>query len=123
MTHRGLTDAGRGPAEFPAATPTTADGHGRIRAVLGGVERAVFDALHAAGGRAPREALASGLGYHERTKSFTNALGRLRTLGVVEYEGGEVAGTGLMYRRKRHSAWSLPLAAVNGAERKVVFDR
>jgi hypothetical protein len=45
-----------------------------------------------------RADLAARLDYHERTKGFTNALGSLRTLGLVDYPTpGVVAATDLLF--------------------------
>lgn len=64
----------------------------RIRKVLDGPQAKVFDAIlqDNIGARVSREVLADRAGYHIRTGSFLNALGRLRTLGVVEYDSGAV---------------------------------
>ena len=45
-----------------------------------------------------REELAEQLDYHPRTKGFTNALGSLRTLGVIEYPSpGSVVASPLVF--------------------------
>ncbi len=77
--------------------PTMAAFHEMIRGQLRGVVLRVFDAVLARGGRVGRAELAEALDYHERTKSFTNALGRLRTFGLIDYEQGDIVATGLVY--------------------------
>lgn len=92
-----ITDAGRQLAHAPETALTLADVHDTLRERMDGVQQRIFDTVASERGRVDRGHLAASLGYHERTKSFQNALGRLRTLGVLDYEAGDVVGTSLMY--------------------------
>jgi hypothetical protein len=64
----------------------------RINGVLGPREREILDLLlRHSGSELTRAQVAEHFGLHERTKGFLNALGRMRTLDVVEYvKGGRV---------------------------------
>jgi hypothetical protein len=72
--------------------------HEKLKKVLRGPERKLFDAVHARGGRASREELASDSGYaHVRSRGFTDPLYTLHRMGLVELEKGDVVATPLMY--------------------------
>lgn len=76
----------------------SAAAEGKPRGDLGGPERRILRALawwRAANNDAPsRLQLAMVAGYHPRTKSFTNALGSLRSAGLVDYpEPGYISAT------------------------------
>lgn len=61
--------------------------HARIRTMLDGPQTKIFDVLVGSRtGKSNREQLAADAGYHIRTGSFLNALGRLRSLTVIDYE-------------------------------------
>lgn len=92
-----LTADGRRFAECPSSPPTLEDAHAAFVARMDGVQRRVFEAVHAASGKIARADLAAATNYHPNAKSFCNALGRLRTLGLLDYQGGNVVGTQLMY--------------------------
>ncbi len=66
--------------------------HRRITTMLDGPQDKVFQYLlgQDPGAECTREEIAAKTGYHIRTGSFLNALGRLRTLTVVEYGKGTV---------------------------------
>ncbi len=65
--------------------PTKASGNGLAR-VVDPLHMRVVDVLEVVyPGSMERDELAERLGYHPRAKSFVNALGKLRTLGVIDY--------------------------------------
>lgn len=73
---------------------------------MSGPERRILDALAwlATVGIEPatRRQLAMVAGYHERTKGFTNGLGSLRSLGLIDYpRPGVVVATGLLFPTRR----------------------
>lgn len=92
-----ITSAGLAVADRPSTAPSLHELHQRIRNVLNGVQQRMFDLIAQHHGRIGRAELADAMGYHERTKSFINALGRLSGLGIVTHGGGAVRGTDLMY--------------------------
>jgi hypothetical protein len=93
-----LTDAGTALAAWPETVDTLGAYHEKLKKVLRGPERKLFDAVHARGGRASREELASDSGYaHVRSRGFTDPLYTLHRMGLVELEKGDVVATPLMY--------------------------
>lgn len=95
-----FTDAGRelaGPVDIPL---DTADMQDRIRELLGGVHRNIVDQLIPLyPDSIDKTELAAACGYgHVASKGFANAIGRLRTLGFVDYpETGKVVATDLLF--------------------------
>ena len=81
---------------IPEAPPSIDELHERIRRQLTGRQREIFDVL-VCRNEISREELAGELGMHPRTKSFLNALGRLRSLGFIDYESGGIVATDLMF--------------------------
>jgi uncharacterized protein len=95
-----FTDAGRHLAAPVGAPLSTKDMQDRISALLGGVHRRIVDQLIPAyPGAVEKSALAEACGYSNVTsKSFANALGRLRTLGFIDYpQAGQVAASKLLF--------------------------
>lgn len=80
-----LTDSGRASANQPDATPTRDEAHDRVRSVLDGPKRRIFDALLSLGGLAPREVLAEKSQYESTSGGFNNPLGTMRSIGLVDY--------------------------------------
>lgn len=82
-----LSEDGRALARAPEHPATTDELHERIFALLGGVARRILFPLIAAYPDAvERNALAAAAGYENaRSKGFVNPLGRLRSLGFIEY--------------------------------------
>jgi len=99
-----LTSAGREKAA-PKATPaTTRDIQDRIVSLLGGASGRILAPLIEVYPRAlVREHVAAKAGYrHLNSKGFVNAIGRLRTLGFVDYPSrGEVRATDLLFPGRR----------------------
>lgn len=104
---RGLIDHGNGTVElldpgaanFPMSTQTNEDLH---RAVVDKLPRMYGRMLQLLIDRWPkaisRNQLAETLGYHERTKSFLNALGRLRSLSLAEYpSAGDICAADALF--------------------------
>jgi hypothetical protein len=81
-----LTAEGRSHANLPETMPTTEELHRRIFELLGQPERRVLDPIIK---RYPEvmldEELAEASGYSVTSSSFTNAKGRLRSLGLIRY--------------------------------------
>lgn len=82
-----LTPSGRAIAAIPDIAPTTEAIRDRIVKMLGGASTKILDPLIAAYPEdMERDGVAALAGYtNVRSKGFTNALGRLRTLGFVQY--------------------------------------
>jgi hypothetical protein len=94
-----LTDLGRRHADPPAVPRTPAEIQERIVALLGGASARVLQPLIAAYPRGiERQHLAEAAGYgHVNSKGFANAMGRMRTLGFIDYRGGEVVAKPLLF--------------------------
>lgn len=80
-----LTDSGRASANQPDSSPTRDEAHDRVRSVLDGPKRRIFDALLSLGGVAPREVLAEKSQYEPTSGGFNNPLGTMRSIGLVDY--------------------------------------
>lgn len=52
---------------------------------------------HVSGNGLPRDVLAAQVGYATSTKAFKNGLSKLRTLGAIDYRGGEIVATSMMF--------------------------
>lgn len=95
-----LTGTGREFAKRTAVAVSTAEMQARIGKLLGGAADRILDAVIGAHPDAmDREALAATAGYENvRSKGFANAIGRLHTLGFVEYPTrGEVRASDLLF--------------------------
>lgn len=80
-----LTDSGRASANQPDSSPTRDEAHDRVRSVLDGPKRRIFDALLSLGGLAPREVLAEKSQYEPTSGGFNNPLGTMRSIGLIDY--------------------------------------
>jgi hypothetical protein len=82
-----LTDAGRATARASNAPRTSAELQDRLIAMLGGANgRIVRELVTAYPKSLQREVLAARAGYTNlSSKGFANAIGRLRSLGFIEY--------------------------------------
>lgn len=81
-----LSREGRRRANRPQETPTTADLHDKIVAILDGPkERILRPLLRSYPRQLTREALAQAAGYSPDGSAFTNPLGALRSLGLIDY--------------------------------------
>lgn len=81
-----LTDAGRRAARHPDAPGDAATLQARVLDRIDGPMRRCLEPLLRAYPRAlPREELAEAAGYQPGTGAFQNALGRLRTVGAIDY--------------------------------------
>lgn len=99
-----LTEMGRMAARYPEAARTTAEVQRRVLDLLGGVHARVLEPLIGAYPRPlHRLALASQAGYTNLTsKGFANALGRLRSLGFIDYPGtGQVVASPVLFLEGR----------------------
>jgi uncharacterized protein len=95
-----LTDGGLAAANPAAAPLTSAELQARIVALLGGPEgRIIQAAIERYPGDASREEIAAAAGYgHLNSKGFSNAIGRLHSLGFIHYpRRGAVAATPLLF--------------------------
>lgn len=94
-----LTDLGRQTANWPAGMGTTAELQAKVfEQVKGTRERILRQVLEHYPQSVSRGVLAHELGYHERTKAYTNGLGALRTLGLIEYPAaGIVRATDVLF--------------------------
>lgn len=95
-----LTDDGRALAK-PCDQPSTEDElHERVFALLGGAAQKVLQPLiDARGDEVSREAVMEVCGFTNATsKGFANTLGRLRSLGLIEYPTrGMLAATDILF--------------------------
>lgn len=95
-----FTNAGRALANDVSAPLSTEELQGRIRELLGGVHENIIKQIIPVYPDAVEKAdLAKACGYSNvMSKSFANALGRLRTLGFIDYPStGYVAATNLLF--------------------------
>lgn len=95
-----LEEGGRALAQAPAAPASSAEIQERVVSLLGGTSERILRPLVAAyPDGLSREALCQEAGYqHTHSKGFTNALGKLRTLGFLDYpEPGYVKATEVLF--------------------------
>lgn len=85
----GFTETGRLAASWPAAT-SRADLIAGVKSVLSPRQGEIIDLLLCARREVPRSEIADHFGLHERTKSFLNDLGKMRTIGVIYYGNGSI---------------------------------
>jgi hypothetical protein len=88
-----LTDQGGEMADWPAAPPTKRDLLEAVKSRLEPRHRRILDALWS-GGEMSRERLAEGAGISVTSSSFANDLGKLRTLGLIDYPSPGAVGLG-----------------------------
>lgn len=94
-----LTQSGRALSHRPTATPTTADLHAKINAILDGPRQRILAPLLRSYPRAmTRDQLASAASYSPDGSAFTNPLGALRALGLIDYpESGKVVALPILF--------------------------
>ena len=82
-----LTDKGRAAAVYPAAPRSPEEVQERVIGLLGGASARILQPLLEAYPNAlPREVVAEKANYqHLNSKGFVNAIGRLRSLGFIDY--------------------------------------
>lgn len=100
--HVSATSSGLNLARIPESPTTTEHLRAMIYQQVGPNKARILQTLveyqRRAGEPISREVLADLLGYHPRTKGYTNALGALRTLGLIEYpQPGMLAVTDAMF--------------------------
>jgi hypothetical protein len=87
--YMGLTDAGRAVANQPTATLTTEEIQRKVMDRLPGPEKKLLEQLVAVYPEGlGNEDLAARTGYAPNGGAFNNPRGRLRTLGLIEYQNG-----------------------------------
>lgn len=94
-----LTERGAQAATAVDAPGTLAELHARVKQNLSGPQRRVIELLiDAYPTPCDRDEIAQAVGYHVRTKAFTNGLSRLRSMGFVDYpDAGSVVATALLF--------------------------
>ncbi len=94
-----LTDDGRAVSESSLAVSTVDELHAVWIDKLGNVaEKILRPLLNVYPATVSRDALAEAAGYHPNAKSFANMIGRLRTLGLIDYpRKGEVVATKVLF--------------------------
>jgi uncharacterized protein len=94
-----LTDAGRAAARPPEEPITTQSLQRRLIEMLGGATgRILAPLIEVYPDSVERTELARLAGYENvRSKGFVNAVGRLRTLGFVEYQAGAVIAKPVLF--------------------------
>lgn len=97
-----LTDAGRDLVDTTADFPTLADYHARIRSVLAtGAQERIFDAIVAGAGESMTvQEIGEATGIDPSGGHFSNSIGPLSTLGLVDRRGGQVTPTDLLFPDK-----------------------
>lgn len=100
-----LTEAGAAQAEAPEAPRTSEDVQERICSLLGGASARILQPLIEKYPKPlPRSDVAASAGYSNvNSKGFANALGRLRSLGFVDYpQQGAVVATPVLFLESNH---------------------
>lgn len=93
-----MTEAGRALAWFPPHQPTAADLQALIYQQVGGKRALMLQAIVRRGSDGVSvDELADEMGYHPRSKGFTNNLGTLSGLGLVDRRPGRVTASALCY--------------------------
>lgn len=82
-----LTDEGRALANDDAPITSLEELHAKWFERLSGVERKILEAVMAHRDGIDRDELAAEVEYHPNAKSFSNSLGRLRSLGLLTKSG------------------------------------
>lgn len=99
-----MTEPGRAVAEFPDAPRSSEEVQRRICQLLGGAsERILRPLIDAYPDALPRTDVAGIAGYGNlASKGFANAIGRLRTLGFIEYpERGTIRAASILFLEAR----------------------
>lgn len=97
-----LTEAGRQKANPPAKAPTLEDLHESWYRILPAAQATILRAAVAAyPGAIPKDELADQVGVSRTSGGYFNNLGRLRTLGAIDYpQRGTVRATDILFPRK-----------------------
>lgn len=104
-----LTETGLSLANASAAPRTSKELQDRLVNMLGGANgRIVRELVSVHPNSLPREVLAERAGYSNLTsKGFTNAIGRLRTLGFIDYpQPGQIKAQDLLFLENRRGVSS-----------------
>lgn len=97
-----LTDSGRGLARFPETALDAAELHRRVLERLPGPERKILEVLIASYPKAlANDELAQRSGYTPNGGAYNNPRGRLRTLGLIDYQSGMVVAKALLFPEAR----------------------
>lgn len=94
-----LTEDGAAKATFPATTPTDEDLQQMIYEQIGTKRAEMLKYLIEHPGDVSMEQLGEAMGYHPRSKGFTNNVSRLSGLGLVERRPGTVRASDLCFTR------------------------
>lgn len=98
-----LTEAGRALARRPDIAPTADALHAAVIARLPGPETKLLQVLLDAYPQAlPNDELAARAGYAPKGGAFNNPRGRLRSLGLVDYQNGTVRARDMLFPRTDH---------------------
>ncbi|MGH8027224.1 MAG: ATP-binding protein [Pseudoxanthomonas sp.] len=93
-----LTDAGRGYANAPTVAPGVDALHEAIKTRLPGPETKLLTVLLAAYPAAlSNDELAERAGYAPKGGAYNNPRGRLRSLGLIEYQAGQVRARDILF--------------------------
>lgn len=95
-----LTDQGRAVAQPRPAPRDNEELWERVIDMVGGAAgRVLKPLLEVYPDGVERQALVTAAGYENpRSKGFVNVVGRLRTLGFIDYEGGDVVATSALFK-------------------------
>lgn len=98
ITGDNLTEAGRAQLTAIESALTLEELHNRIRSLIKPVESRILDIVINSGGRIGRHDLMEAAGYtNERSKGFSNSLGSLRTIGLIDYDSSDVIATDVVF--------------------------
>lgn len=94
-----LTEQGRTVANFPESALTQEAIQNQVLRIIDGPQKRILEPLLAAWPQAiNKDQLASMAGYTPRSGGFNNPIGRLRTMGIVEYSGkNEARAAGFLF--------------------------
>lgn len=97
-----LTREGRSLAKLPDVTPTTVELHKKVMSVLPSPEQRLLEPLlYVHPGNLSNEELAGLSGYTPNSSSFNNPRGRLRTLGLIEFQNGKLRARDILFPERR----------------------
>jgi uncharacterized protein len=97
-----LTDDGRAAAEFPDSVLTTEELQRRVLERLPGPERRILEVILRTYPRSiSNEDCARAAGYEPNGGAYNNPRGRLRSLGLIEYQSGHLRARDLLFLEAR----------------------
>jgi hypothetical protein len=97
-----LTDDGRAAAEFPDSVLTTDELQRRVLERLPGPERRILEVILRTYPRSiSNEDCARAAGYEPNGGAYNNPRGRLRSLGLIEYQSGRLRARDLLFLEAR----------------------